>query len=76
MRNKLMLFAAAGILAAGLSAGYAQDQKAPAQRQDQDMMNGGITGMMGQMSRMMENCNKMMESHMPRHQESQPEKKG
>jgi hypothetical protein len=76
MRNKLMLFAAAGILAAGLSAGYAQDQKAPAQRQDQDMMNGGMMGMMGQMSRMMENCNKMMESHTQRHQESQPDKKG
>jgi hypothetical protein len=76
MRNKLMLFAAAGILAAGLSVGYAQDQKAPAQRQDQDMMNGGMMGMMGQMSRMMENCNKMMESHMPRHQEPQPDKKG
>jgi hypothetical protein len=68
----LALVTIAGLI--GLSATYAQEQKSPeatppAQR-EQGMM-GGMMGMMKQKSRMMENCNKMMESHMQQKQAPQ-----
>jgi hypothetical protein len=64
----------------GLAAAYAQDQRpAPNQRtpteqgmpMGQGMQGMMHNGMMGQMSRMMENCNKMMESHMQQRQQQQ-----
>jgi hypothetical protein len=80
MRHKPAL-AIASALIIGLSVAYAQDQR-PAPEQNQQpptgrgmggMMGGmmGGDGMMAQMSRMMENCNKMMESHLQRHHQQQ-----
>jgi hypothetical protein len=75
-RNIALAISSALVL--GLSIAYAQDQRsAPEQRQPPQMghgMMGGMMqgdGMMAQMSRMMENCNKMMESHMQRQQQQQ-----
>jgi hypothetical protein len=64
----------------GLAGAYAQDQKPPPDQNQpnrqqmpmgQGMMGGGMMGggMMEQMSRMMENCNKMMESHLQQRQQ-------
>jgi predicted lipid-binding transport protein (Tim44 family) len=67
----------------GLAGAYAQEQKPPADQNQpnrqqmpmgQGMMGGMGGGMMGggmmeQMSRMMENCNKMMESHLQQRQQ-------
>jgi hypothetical protein len=64
----------------GLVGAYAQEQKpSPDQnqpnRQQMPMEHGMMGGMMGgggmmeQMSRMMENCNKMMESHLQQRQQ-------
>jgi hypothetical protein len=63
----------ASALIIGLSATYAQDQKPPPEQDkpsERGMMGGmmGGGGMMAQMSRMMENCNKMMEGHIQRRQ--------
>jgi predicted lipid-binding transport protein (Tim44 family) len=74
----------AAALVLGLSIACAQDQR-PAPEQGQQPQTGrGMGGMMGgmmqgdgmtaQMSRMMENCNKMMESHLQRHH--QPQQQG
>lgn len=87
MRRALPLLAATALLAAGFAV-HAQDQNAPTQPapQGHGMMGGGMIGdmmgnqeMMAQMTRMMENCNKMMESHLQDHHqggEQQPDKKG
>jgi hypothetical protein len=68
----------------GLAGAYAQDQKPPPDQNQPNrqqmpmgqgmmggMMGGGMMGggMMEQMSRMMENCNKMMESHLQQRQQ-------
>jgi hypothetical protein len=64
----------------GLAGAYAQEQKPPPDQNQpnrqqmpmgQGMMGGGMMGggMMEQMSRMMENCNKMMESHLQQRQQ-------
>ena len=72
MRRKFSLLLAAATTL-GLSAAHAQDQK-PAKPNQQPQMGRGMGdmmqgGMMGQMSRMMENCNKMMELHLQRQQQ-------
>jgi hypothetical protein len=86
MRRKIPLIAASVMMAGLAVSAYAQnDQNAPQQpppQGERGMMGGGMMGdqgMMAQMTRMMENCNKMMESHMQNHQhdgDQTPEKKG
>jgi hypothetical protein len=72
-RNALAIGSA---LALGLSIAYAQDQKPTSEQNQPPQMGRGMMGgmmqgdgMMAQMSRMMENCNKMMESHMQRREQ-------
>jgi hypothetical protein len=76
--HRRLAFPIAAALALGLPAAYAQDPKPAEQSQPQmgrGMMGGMMQGdgMMAQMSRMMENCNKMMESHMQREQRQPPQ---
>jgi hypothetical protein len=81
-RNLSVPIAAALVL--GLSIAYAQDQRPAPEQGQQPQAGRGMGGMMGgmmqgdgmmaQMSRMMENCNKMMESHLQRHH--QPQQQG
>jgi hypothetical protein len=82
MRHKTPLIVASVMMAGLAFSAYAQnDQNAPQQpapQSERGMMGGGMMGdqgMMAQMTRMMENCNKMMENH--QHDGDQtPEKKG
>jgi hypothetical protein len=68
MRASLALTALTLIF--GLSVAYAQEQKAaPEQKAPTGGMMMQDDAMKAQMSRMMENCNKMMESHMKRNQQ-------
>jgi hypothetical protein len=90
MRHKIALSAALLMMAGLAISAYAQNEQnspqQPPQQSERGMMGGGMMGgmmgnheMMGQMSRMMENCNKMMESHMQNHQHDDnqtPDKKG
>jgi hypothetical protein len=75
---RLSTLAIGSALLLGLTVAYAQEKPAPEQSQPPQMghgMMGGMMqggGMMAQMSRMMENCNKMMESHLQR-QQQQPQ---
>jgi hypothetical protein len=80
MRCKAMLIAASFVLSGLMLAAHAQDQHNPEPQSpapgDHGMMGNGhmpMTDMMQQMSAMMENCNKMMESHMQQ-QQGQPDK--
>ena len=90
MQKKTLLVAGALLLTGSIA--WAQD-KAPAAPDRHDMMRSGNGGMMGpgmmgmmggdpaQMNRMMENCNRMMESWLQDHPQvpgtpSQPEPKG
>lgn len=57
----------------GLASANAQDQKPSPEQKPSEQTQKGMHGMMGegtmaQMSRMMDNCNKMMESHMQQQQ--------
>ena len=81
MQHSLRVILGSGILAGtAFSVGYAQDQEEKAAEQaspsGHEMM--GNREMTGQMQRMMENCNKMMESLMQQQPAPapQPEKKG
>lgn len=75
--------AASLTLAAAASIGTAQEASKPAAKPETGMMGGGdmmgMMGMMGEMNRMMGNCNRMMESamqHTPAKPDAAPEKKG
>jgi hypothetical protein len=80
MRHALPLAAAITLLIGG--AVYAQEQTQPSQPapQGNGMMGNGMMGnqeMMSQMTRMMKNCNRMMESYMRDHRvHKHPEKNG
>lgn len=84
LNPKLLTVAAlaAGLtLAAAASIGVAHETGKPAAKSDTGMMGGsGMTGMMGEMSRMMEGCNRMMQGMMQNMPASPgattPEKKG
>jgi hypothetical protein len=80
---RLRIIVASSVLIVGFaSAAYAEDQEKMPSSPPSSMMENGNTpmtmNMMQQMSRMMENCNRMMESHMQPGPTlaPQPEKKG
>lgn len=80
---RLRIIVASSVLIAGFAlAAYAEDQqKLPSPPPSSTMENGNTPmtmNMMRQMSRMMQNCNRMMESHMQPDPTSapRPEKKG
>ena len=89
MPRKLAILLGSTLLATGLvlSDSYAEDQQGTPHQEapsGHGMMGQGMGGMMGnqemmaQMQRMMENCNKMMESHMQKDNAPTPpqDKKG
>ena len=78
MLNPKLLTVAALALGLGIggaaSTGAAQETGNPANQPNSGMMSPGMMGghgMMGEMNRMMENCNRMMES-MRQHTPAQP----
>ena len=83
MLHQLKLIAGSSVLIGGLAfATYAEDQQTmpSSPGNNQGMMGAGTAEMMHQMpqqmTRMMENCNRMMESYMQQPTPPEPEKKG